>query len=268
MTELQRKLLEMIKWLHDFITKHGLKYYICGGTMIGAARHKGFIPWDDDVDIAMPRDDYEKLCDLLKKPIDHYVIETPHTGNKDFLYTFAKFYDIDTTMVEVSKETVCRGVYIDVFPLDGLGSTIEDARRNFGKIDRLFSLYSSRVLAVRPGRKFYKNAAIRLVQTLPEFVINTKRLQLKVDEACREHDYDECEIVGNLVGAWRFRDVVEKSVIGDPVPYKFENITVFGVSDFDAYLTHLYGAWREFPPKEQQVSHHEFVECDLHKPYL
>ena len=66
MNELQKKLLEMLGWLHNFISSHGLRYYVYGGTMLGAARHHGFIPWDDDVDIVMPREDYEKLCVLLK----------------------------------------------------------------------------------------------------------------------------------------------------------------------------------------------------------
>ena len=267
--ELKARLIEMTSWFHELCVKNGIRYYAIDGTMLGAARHQGFIPWDDDIDVGVPRADYERLARLMEeKPDGRYVYETPRSPAPEFIYTFSKLYDTSTTLVQRARTDIRRGVYIDVFPLDGLGSTIEDARRNFGKIDRLFSLYSSRVLAVRPGRKFYKNAAVRLIQALPECLINTKRLQLKVDEACREHDYDECAIVGNLVGAWRFRDVVEKSVIGDPVPYKFENLTIFGVSDFDAYLTHLYGAWREFPPKEKQVSHHEFVECDLHKPYM
>ena len=96
---LQQKLLEMLTWLSKYIESNHLTYYVIGGTFLGAVRHKGFIPWDDDIDIAMPRKDYETLIKLLSKPVDHYVIESPDNCGKDFTYNLAKFYDLDTTMV-------------------------------------------------------------------------------------------------------------------------------------------------------------------------
>lgn len=74
---LQQKLLGMLTWLIKYIDDNNIRYYIIGGTMLGAVRHEGFIPWDDDIDSAVPRNDYERLIDLLKSPVDHYVIESP-----------------------------------------------------------------------------------------------------------------------------------------------------------------------------------------------
>lgn len=267
--EMKHKLLEMMSWFHDFCVRNNIRYYVIDGTMLGAARHQGFIPWDDDIDVGVPRQDYERLAELLNKnPDKRYVFETPHSEADEFIYTYSKLYDKSTTLIEHAKKDIVRGVFLDVFPLDGIGNTIEEAQKNFKKVDQLFSLYMSRVVAIRSGRKFYKNLAVRLTQMIPNFIINDKKLQLSVDSACKEHDFDEYKFVGNLLGTWRFRDVIEKSIMGNPTLYKFENITVFGVENYDQYLTHLYGDWRKFPPKEKQVSQHEFIDCDLNKAFM
>ena len=86
MNQLQSKLLEMLTWLSKYLEEHNIRYYVVAGTFLGAVRHEGFIPWDDDVDIAVPRADYQRLLELLKEPVDHYVIESPYGGAPDFIY--------------------------------------------------------------------------------------------------------------------------------------------------------------------------------------
>ena len=121
---LQQKLLGMLTWLIKYIDDNNIRYYIIGGTMLGAVRHEGFIPWDDDIDIAVPRNDYERLIDLLKSPVDHYVIESPKGEAEDYVYSYAKLYDLNTSMTELARKNVKRGVYIDIFPLDGIGNSL------------------------------------------------------------------------------------------------------------------------------------------------
>ena len=117
MNDLQKKLLETLTYLTKYLEEKGLRYYVIGGTMLGAVRHKGFIPWDDDVDIAMPRSDYEKFIQDFKGVVDGYTLETPRGKARDFLYAYGKFYDTRTTVVEKLHRKVKRGVFIDVFPL-------------------------------------------------------------------------------------------------------------------------------------------------------
>jgi len=115
--ELQKYLLEMIRWFHDFCESHNLRYYALGGTMLGAVRHQGFIPWDDDLDVGMPREDYEKLYTLMKyHPGDRYMLETPYSDAPEFNYCFSKLYDTETTLVENLKYKIKRGLYIDFSP--------------------------------------------------------------------------------------------------------------------------------------------------------
>ena len=181
MTEFQTHIFKMMKWLHSFIVEKGLTYYICDGTMLGAARHKGFIPWDDDIDIMMPRPDYEMLCGLLNKPIDGYVIETIKSKDRDFLYTTAKFYDTRTTMTELLRKRITRGVCIDIFPLDGLGNDMKLAKKRFKKIDRLNMFLMTRICEYRKGRKWYKNLFIFISRLIPNFLVNSKKIALKLD---------------------------------------------------------------------------------------
>ncbi|MBR5505916.1 MAG: LicD family protein [Clostridia bacterium] len=103
MNELQQKLLTMLNWFHNVCEKENLQYYALGGTALGAIRHNGFIPWDDDIDVGMPRDDYNKLREICSKyNAGQYYIEFPGI-NDDFVYPFCKVYDKQTTLVENVK---------------------------------------------------------------------------------------------------------------------------------------------------------------------
>lgn len=266
--QLKEKLLEMFKWFHCFCVDNNLRYFALGGTMLGAVRHNGFIPWDDDIDVGMPRKDYEKLASLMRKgDCGIYTIETPNSLDEGFLYTFSKIYDTTTTLVENTRIPLRRGVYIDVFPLDGLGSSLQESKKRFEKIDFYFKLLLTRATGIRKGRNVLKNFAVALAGLIPDFLINNKKIQKHIDELCKEKDYDEFTYGGNLLGAWRFKEVMESKIMGTPTLYHFENLMIYGAEHYDEYLTHLYGDWRKLPPEEKRVTHHDFLELDLEKPY-
>lgn len=268
MTQLQNKLLEMLAWLDKFIREHNLTYYAIGGTLIGAARHQGFIPWDDDIDIAMPRDDYKKLCELLKTPIDHYVIETPDSEKNDFLYTFAKFYDTNTSMTEFLKTKVRRGVYIDIFPLDGIGHTQKEALKNYKAIDRKNMFLMTRICNYRKDRKWYKNIAIFFSQLIPNFFINEKKLVLNIDQLNQKYSFNDCEYISLTMSTYRKKDIHRKTLLGIPVELPFENIKLLAPQYYDEYLSETFGNWRILPPIEKRKSAHDFIELDFEKSYI
>lgn len=269
MTELQSKLLGILIWFDSVCQEHKLKYFLLGGTMLGAARHQGFIPWDDDIDVGMPREDYNKLSDVLSNHLDsRYVLETPESSEKDFFYPFSKVYDTSTTLVENTRNRIKRGIYIDVFPIDGIGNTLEESRKNYKKISKLHHFLLTRVTGIRKGRSFLKNAAVVLIGCIPNCLINNKKILKKLNEACGERSYGDSVYVGNLVGAWQEKEILPKEILGEPTTILFEGVEVFGVKHPDEYLTCLYGDWRKLPPAEKQVSHHDFLVLDLHKSYL
>ena len=94
MTELQERLLEMLKWFHNFCEQNNLQYYAIGGTLLGAVRHQGFIPWDDDIDVGMPRKDYEKFISLtFEKQFGNFFVESLKNKNNDYIWAYSKVYD-------------------------------------------------------------------------------------------------------------------------------------------------------------------------------
>lgn len=268
MTELQEKLLEMLTWLHNFIIKHDLRYYALGGTMLGAVRHQGFIPWDDDIDIGLPRNDYNKLIELLKEPVEHYVVEAPVNAGDDYLYAYAKFYDTSTTMTERFRKAITRGVFIDLFPLDGIGNTLEDAKKNFKTINRKNLFLMTRICAYRKGRKWYKNMAIFFSRRIPSCFVNERKLIKKINELCSFHNFEEFSYVGNLLSTYGFKEILKREVFGQPALYNFENIQIYGAEKYEDYLSQVYGNWRVLPPVEKRQTAHDFIQLDLNNPYI
>lgn len=269
MTELQKKLLDILEWFDAFCEENGLRYYLVGGTMLGAQRHGGFIPWDDDIDVGMPRSDYNKLHNLIANRLcEKYFLETPATAEKDYYYPFSKLYDTTTTLVENTKYAIKRGIYLDIFPLDGIGNSLEESKKNFAEITRTYNFLLSRIGGVRKGRSFYKNLAVIMMRLIPDRVINNKKFLHKLVTTPEKYSFDDCRFCGNLFGAWRFKEVMPKEIMGNPTKIKFEHLQVCGVEKPDEYLTRVYGDWRKLPPVEKQVSHHDFIMIDLNKSYL
>ncbi len=266
---LKVKLTDMLKWFHAFCEEHGLRYYALGGTMLGAVRHGGFIPWDDDIDVGMPRSDYDRLAVLFEKEAPgRYRLETPASADPAYCYPFTKLYDTETTLIEHKKYVLKRGIYLDIFPLDGIGDTEEESARNYRPIHKKYNLFLARTGAVRQGRTWYKNLAVRLLFLIPPCFLSGKRLMAELDTMCRRFDFYETAWCGNLVGAWRLREVMPREYMGDPKLYPFEDTVIYGVAEPDSYLTSLYGDWRQLPPEEKRKSHHDYVFCDLERSYL
>ena len=141
MKELHCKLFNILCWFDDFCKNHNLVYFLADGTMLGASRHQGIIPWDDDLDVVMPIDDYIRFVNLTHKmQFDKYLVESPLDGNNDFPYGFAKVYDTSTTLIERARKKVKRGIYIDVFPLFPVNDLDQTCLKRVQKIYRYRSI--------------------------------------------------------------------------------------------------------------------------------
>lgn len=262
---MQIKLTQMLHWFHDYCVEHNLRYYVIGGTLLGAIRHQGFIPWDDDIDVGMPRADYERLIELLKDYKGEYRLESPKQYSGKIICTYAKLYHTGTTLIEKSIYNLKKGIYVDIFPVDGFGQTEEDGRKYYRKVAFWDSLLTARICAVRKGRSFVKNAAAVAGKLLP---MRIDKLVQKVDALCAARDFDSCEYVGVMMSAYRMREMMPKSYYGTPKLCNFEGIQVYGVENAEGYLTQLYGDWRKLPPEEKRVSLHDHVYMNLNESYL
>ena len=269
MTEVQEKLLDMLAWFDRFCRENSLRYYALGGTLLGALRHSGFIPWDDDIDLGLPRPDYEKLARLMeKKDGERYILETEYSDDEKYCYPFAKLYDTQTTLAENVSTGLKRGLYLDIFPIDGIGNGEQPDMQHFSRIKRLNQFYLARIASVRRGRSFFGNAAAVVAKAVPKRIADNTELRKKISGLCRKYDYENSRWAGNLVGNWWEKEIVPQRWFGDPKEYPFEGITILGVEYADEYLTAIYGDWRKLPPEEKRISHHDYILCDLYKSYL
>lgn len=269
--EIHDKMLNMMEWFHMFCEKNNIPYFMIGGTMLGAMRHQGFIPWDDDVDIGVPREDFERLLSISKKQEGNtqYVIESYLDGKEDFEYPFAKVYDTSTTLIENKRKQPKRGLYIDVFPLDGIrGTTKEEAIKSFEPLKRELNLLAAITSEVREGRVWWKNCIVRIVGMIPSSKLRFSKIALKVEKLCKENSFYNSQYVGNLVGMWREREIMPKDFFGNPRLYRFERFFFYGVEKPDEYLSNVYGDWRKLPPVEKRKSDHSYVLIDLNNSYI
>lgn len=267
--QIQLMLTDMLKVFHEFCELHSLKYYALYGTALGAARHQGFIPWDDDLDVGMPRPDYEKLIKIFNSENKNkrYVIETPYSPASDYVYPYSKMYDTSTTMKENMKHPIVRGLFIDIFPIDGCENNILKAIKFYKSIKKKVFLRDLRVYGISRKRTFYKNIVKLLVQLIPRFIMDEKKICINIDKECKRFNYDSSSIAASLLGAWGEKEIMPKAFWGQPQLLPFETIHIFCPQKLDEYLTNLYGDWRTPPPKEKRISSHD-CNIDLSKSYL
>ena len=257
---LQRKIIGNLEAIDAVCREHGLRYYLWAGTMLGAVRHKGFIPWDDDMDICMPRPDYEQLIshwrEWLPQPYEVIAPETDPT----YPYPFAKIEDASTTVLERPDFKFLEGVYIDVFPIDG-APTDEQKRKSHFKRYKFW-----RHLLFLRGRDPFKHGKgpRSWFPWLLHKIYSLEDLQNKVKSYMTKYPYDASDYVCDYDDG--LRGVIEKRILGTPQVYPFEDKQFLGVEHYDEYLSNKYGDYMQLPPVEKQIQHH-FFRLDLNRPY-
>lgn len=269
LNDLQKKLIPMMGWFHNYCVSHNLRYYALGGTMLGAVRHNGFIPWDDDIDVGLPREDYNQLVKQIgNRKIENYYLETPESEAKEYRYPYSKLYDTTTTLTENTWPKLRRGIFMDVFPLDGFGNSEEECLKNWKLVLHESNFMWARTCAVRKERAPIKNLAIILAHLIPDNLAKDKHRLYAMNKKAQRRSFDEMEYSGNTFGNWGLKEIMASSIMGKPRLYMFENLRIYGAEDYEAYLTHMYGNWRQLPPVEKRITHHDYVKIDLNASYL
>lgn len=261
--EIQRVSLEILKEVADLCEELHLRYYLAWGTLIGAIRHKGFIPWDDDVDIMMPRPDYDKLLEYL------YTHKLPNltlfnrTSCSEYPYMISRISD-DRYILEMENEkSVGMGIFIDIYPMDGMGATLEEALKLGAYTDRMSSL------CYQATREHYAiettTSVFRKIIKRPVFLyakmVGKDKFQNSIETYMMKHklDYDSSEWVGDLVwlsgGA---KEILKREWLDAYEMAPFEQYEFRVPKMYDPVLKQTYGDYMKLPPKEQQIGHHYY----------
>lgn len=265
--ELQLLQLDAMKYLDAFCTRNGINYYMIGGTLLGAVRHNGFIPWDDDIDIAMLRSDYEKFVRLLSREIDDskYFLQNYDT-EKEFQPALSRLC-IKGTFMEYPSEkhlNICKNTYIDIFPLDNVPDDEllrEKQCTELSKVDKLFQYRIGRVFdsGIFNYKKIVKGVIRQIMRLYPIAKLKSRRVQIMTMYA----DVDT-ECVCSTVSQYGYKkQIMKRCIYGTPQRLKFEDCELLAPEKYDEYLTHLFGKnYMQIPPEHKRVKPHDAYLID------
>ncbi|MCD7888487.1 MAG: LicD family protein [Oscillospiraceae bacterium] len=260
--KLQLALLENIKVFVAICEKYGLRYFMIGGTMLGAIRHKGFIPWDDDVDMGMPREDYEIFLKIAPAEMPKGYAFLNYKSNANYHRYFSRVVD---TRVEIYNNSnsveIVENAWVDIFPFDGLPKGKFRSRFHFWHMTFWRFLYHAScfdelVNLNRPGRPWYQQKVIRFLQvTRFGKKLNTKKILERIERGLTKYSYDSSDTVVNFFGAYMSKEIIEKSLLGNLKKYGFEDSEFYGAEKYDEYLRSFYGDYMILPNDVDRDKH-------------
>lgn len=254
--ELRQIQMGILDDIHRFCQEQDLTYFLACGSLLGAVRHGGYIPWDDDIDLFMPRRDYEAFVKRYQSATGHYRVIDPAT-EEHYYYTFAKVVDERTRMVEDEVQGYEIGVFIDVFPLDYVPDDAEERRRLFKKKYLLYKIRRCKLSKSNPLRvkgrlplrsrigylcyKYWPMSVGQLERKIRRLIVREKPTGW----------------VCNMTESGPRTDAsYPSSTIASAVEIAFEGKTYLTMAGYKEYLSRTYGDYMTLPPPEQRVTHH------------
>ena len=251
--EKQALILPVMVFIDKICRDHGLRYSLSYGTLIGAIRHKGFIPWDDDIDIVMPRPDHDKLIQIIKN------MNSPDFGIMDS-YDLDSFYT--TRILKVYSKKTCLkefphkyhleyGAFVDVFAVNGMPNdirTIKKMQQSVFICSRVLHMYISSIYRIKGKRKKFK----WLFKPFARIALR------KTNEIFNKYPFDTSQYAMNFEGDSLEKELMKSCMFDHLIDVEFEGYIFKAFADYDEYLKKLYGDYMKLPPKEKQVSHHSY----------
>lgn len=258
---LQLEELDIFKTIIRICEKHHLTYYALGGTLLGAVRHEGFIPWDDDLDIGLKREDYEKFLEVAEDelPASYQAVHV-HNDPKH-IYPYARIVNPDIKLRrEYTKNKTIQSLWVDVFPLDGVPA---GGMKRFLWEKHLFVLRGLRNLScfdelVDITKKYtgIKKLVVGIgLKTNLGNLISTHKTLLKLDNYLKKFRLSDNACIGNPMGGWWFKEIYPKEYYGEVVQLKFEDMYVSCPARYKEILTQMYGDYMTPPPEKDRNRH-------------
>ena len=261
--EVQQVSLDILKDVHGFCVKNGIRYSLSGGTLLGAIRHNGFIPWDDDIDIQLPRPDYDKLVQtyVSDKGYKMFCHETEEGKKMNVMFSHARVCDMTKTVVDtgirpwVSEEV---GVWIDILPCDGISSNPKVAKKHMKK--NAFAIKQAYWVGVRLSSWANISKGINLWEKIKFGIKKIGSLLIwydpfiKIEYIRRKYNYEDSKYFF-CTPHYGMREWQPKGNMENFILHKFEDTELYIMSGWDANLKSLYGDYMQLPSPDKRVSH-------------
>ena len=261
LSTLQKEELKIFKVFIKICEDNNLTYMICGGSFLGAVRHKGFIPWDDDIDVAMPRWDFEKFIEIAPEILPKDLYLSTYKLRKDHITLVAQIFNKNKKFtLNNSSKVMKTGAWIDILVIDGAPKP-GFKRKLFGikyMYYRMMNQFAhfDEIVNLNKKRPFYENIAIKFAQiTKIEQKLNAEKIGDKFHKFLKTNPYETSKYVATFMGAAKMNEILPKEVYGRGSNYEFEDMIVKGPDKYDEYLTHFYGDYMTPPPINQRNKH-------------
>ena len=247
---------KMFTILIDFVVfcqENNLKYYLGYGTLLGGVRHQDFIPWDDDIDVLMPRADYEKFKKLFEEKYKGSKYQLRSKMNSKVNLPFEKIMDV-TTIVKSKMNDVDDHLWIDIFPLDGLSSKRENALSILNKARKTRKYYGYASAKIGSGTTRMK-AFFKIPVLIPFHIIGENYFTNKLKKLSNLYSYEESDYIGNIAWSSGKEDMFLKSDFDDFVEVDFHGAKLHAMKNPDKYLRQIYGDYMKLPPLNDRINH-------------
>lgn len=257
--------MDIAKEVLRICQKHGLTYYMLGGTMLGAIRHKGFIPWDDDIDLGMPREDYERFLVLAPQELAAHLKLVNYKTDPNYMYYITRILDTETTVIEerIGNDNKYTHASIDIFPIDGTPNNPLLRKIYYFRVmyhRALMSLCYKDSIDRKRKRSKKEKLLLWVMERIPVEKLTTPYKQkCKIDKLMRKQKVAGSKYIGNLMGAYRTREIVPAEYYGQGAMYPFEDMQMRGLSMYHEYLTHTYGDYMQLPPEDSRKTHFKIL---------
>ena len=260
--EIKQIEFELLKSFDAFCRANHIRYFLSNGTLLGAVKYKGFIPWDDDVDVLVPREDYDRLIRIFQD--NEHMRLVSFEREPRYLFPFAKLCDTATVKEETDIDNgVTLGLNMDVFPLDAWDDDLEKAKQEAALIKKNISRLSLAKLRKPNAPGMIKKAAQGILMLPCKLRGGQVFLRNIIAESNKPHQRGENHLGCKAWCIYGAREIIPADVFASTVEVEFEGNLFFAPAGYDTYLRSLYGDYPKDPPIEKQKTHHSFTAYRL-----
>lgn len=255
--ELKKIQLEILLHVDKFCKEHNIRYFLCAGTLLGAIRHKGYIPWDDDIDIMLFREDYNRLIDIfLESDNGQYRLHT-YKKEKEFPYPFVKIDDSRTSLRETVEGDFEMGVNIDVFPIDTVPQNGLLQKLFYTKCGIVLNALMLKRISLQFDRGLLKNFIIKIFHRIFKG-ISCYYFVRTLDRLAQSYSQKKSEYCGLACWGYGMREMNLRSNFDEVIYVSFEGHSLPAPKGYNNYLSAVYGDYMQMPPEDKRVTHHAF----------